>query len=244
VAAATTPGAEPSWSAIGRSSDPASDPVSFPPGFFDRGDAEADREFYASPRLVTHIDDRAITAVGLLYEELGVPDGDVLDLMSSWVSHLPRRARSLCALGMNTEELAANPMATSTVQQDLNECQPLPFPDASFDSALCCVSVDYLTAPLQVFGEVWRVLRPSGPFVCTFSNRLFPTKAIQGWLYATDAERVRIVEEYFRRSGPWDRVAARICVHPDGRGDPLYAVWGHRPGPGLVDPSLSPLASA
>ncbi|MHB1444781.1 MAG: class I SAM-dependent methyltransferase [Acidimicrobiales bacterium] len=214
--------------------------MNFPSGFFDRSDPETDRAFYAVPRLVTHIDDRAIAAVGALYEELGVPDGDVLDLMSSWVSHLPRRPRSLCALGMNVQELAANPMATSTLQHDLNEHQQLPFPDASFDSVLCCVSVDYLIAPLQVFADALRVLRPGGVFVCTFSNRLFPTKAIRGWLYATDSERVRIVEEYFRRSGPWDGLMSRACLPPDGPGDPLYAVWARRRGPGLVDPASVP----
>jgi len=214
--------------------------VNFPSGFFDRSDPETDRAFYASPRFVTHIDDRAIAAVAALYEELGVPEGDVLDLMSSWVSHLPRRPKSLCALGMNVQELAANPMATSALQHDLNERQQLPLPDASFDSVLCCVSVDYLTAPLEVFSETLRVLRPGGLFVCTFSNRLFPTKAIRGWLYASDLERVGIVEEYFRRSGPWDGPMSRTCLRPDGLGDPLYAVWARRPGPDLVDPASVP----
>ena len=241
MAAAITPGAG-RWSyATGRSSDPARDPVSFPPGFFDRSDSEADQEFYSSPRFVTHIDDRAIAAVGALYDELGVPDGDVLDLMSSWVSHLPRPPRSLCALGMNAEELASNPMATSTVTQDLNRRSRLPFPDGGFDSVLCCVSVDYLTAPLDVFAEVFRVLRPSGVFIATFSNRLFPTKAIRGWLYANDGERVRIAEEYFRRSGPWEVPVSRTCIHADGLGDPLYAVWARKPGASLVDPTRGPL---
>ena len=218
--------------------------MNFPAGFFDRADPEADRTFYAAPRFVTHIDEGAIAAVGALYEELGVPDGDVLDLMSSWVSHLPRRPKSLCALGMNGQELAANRMATSTLQQDLNERQQLPFPDASFDSVLCCVSVDYLTAPLEVFAEVLRVLRPRGVFVCTFSNRLFPTKAIRGWLYATDRERVRIVEEYFGQSGPWEEPMSRTCRPPDGLGDPLYAIWARRHGGDLVDPASVPFGRA
>ena len=94
--------------------------MSFPPGFFDRSDDSADRIFYAVPRLVTHIDDEAIAGVGDLYEEMGVSDGDALDLMSSWISHLPRPPRSLTVLGMNAEELDANPMATERVVRDLN----------------------------------------------------------------------------------------------------------------------------
>ena len=63
-----------------------SPPMDFPPGFFDRADASSDAAFYRPLRLVTHIDDGAIAAVGALYDELGI-DGEVLDLMSSWVSH-------------------------------------------------------------------------------------------------------------------------------------------------------------
>lgn len=202
--------------------------MSFPPGFFDRSDPTADRIFYAVPRLVTHIDDEAIAGVGALYEEMGVPDGDVLDLMSSWISHLPRPPRSLTVLGMNAEELEANPMATARVVRDLNSEPTLPLPDATFDSVLCCVSVDYLVRPLEVFAEVHRVLRPEGRFLCTFSNRLFPTKAIRGWLYASDRQRIAIVEEYFRASAPWSEVRSVVCIPPGGPTDPLYAVWGAR----------------
>ena len=177
---------------------------------------------------MTHIDDEAIAAVGDLYEEMGVSDGDVLDLMSSWISHLRRPPRSLTVLGMNAEELDANPMATARVVRDLNADPTLPFDDESFESVLCCVSVDYLVRPLEVFAEVHRVLRPEGRFICTFSNRLFPTKAIRAWLYASDGQRVSIVEEYFRSSAPWAEVYSAVRLPPDGPTDPLYAVWGLR----------------
>lgn len=190
---------------------------------------------------MTHIDQRAVEAVGRLYAELDADTGDVLDLMSSWTSHLVRAPRGLCVLGMNREELQANETATARVVQDLNQDPLLPFPDARFDSVLCCVSVDYLTRPLQVFNEVGRVLRPGGIFLCTFSNRMFPTKAIRGWLYATDDERVRTVEEYFRLTGPWHRVQSRICIRPDREGDPLYAVWAERSGTAVVDVGGRPL---
>jgi SAM-dependent methyltransferase len=208
--------------------------VTFPPGFFDRSDATTDRIFYSVPRLVTHIDDAAIGGVGDLYEELGVHDGDVLDLMSSWVSHLRHPPTSLTVLGMNAEELTANPLATATVVRDLNSEPGLPFPDATFDSVLCCVSVDYLVRPLEVFQEVHRVLVLGGRFICTFSNRLFPTKAIRGWLYASDPERMAIVEEYFRSSARWGEVHSGVRIPPGGPGDPLYAVWGVRSQPGPV----------
>ena len=130
----------------------------FPPGFFDRSDPAPDAEFYAPARLVTHIDDAAIAAVGTLYEELGI-DGDVLDLMGSWVSHFRRAPERLTVLGMNAAELAANPAARSTVVHDLNATPALPFPDDAFDAAVCCVSVDYLVRPIEVFADVARVVR-------------------------------------------------------------------------------------
>jgi SAM-dependent methyltransferase len=202
-------------------------PAAFPPWFFDRADATPDANFYSWPRLVAHIDDGAIAAVGALYEELGV-DGDVLDLMGSWVSHFRRAPSHLTVLGMNAEELAANPMAAATVVHDLNADPVLPFDDSSFDAAVCCVSVDYLVRPVEVFAEVARVVRRGGPFVCTFSNRCFPTKAVRGWLLATDDERCAIVRGYFALAGGWDEPRASPQVPPGRPSDPLWAVWARR----------------
>jgi SAM-dependent methyltransferase len=199
----------------------------FPPGFFDRVDEGNDAVFYAPPRLVTHIDDGAIAAVGALYDELGI-SGAVLDLMSSWVSHFRTQPRRLVVLGMNAAELEANPMAADRIVHDLNTDPRIPLPDESVDDAVCCVSVDYLTAPIDVFRDVARVLRPAGRFVVTFSNRLFPTKAVRGWLYASDDDHCRIVAEYFAESRVFARTTVSRRTPPDHRGDPLFAVWAAR----------------
>jgi SAM-dependent methyltransferase len=199
----------------------------FPSWFFHRSDPGPDPTFYGWPRLVTHIDDGAIEAVGTLYEELGL-DGDVLDLMSSWVSHFRQLPRSLTVLGMNGEELAANPLASAVVVHDLNEDPTMPFADASFDAVVCCVSVDYLVRPIEVFAEVARVLRPGGRYVTTFSNRCFPTKAIRGWLMADDDERCRIVGTYFERAGGFEPATIERRTPLGHRGDPLFAVWASR----------------
>ena len=182
---------------------------------------------------MTHIDDAAISAVGVLYDELAVT-GTVLDLMGSWVSHFRHPPAHLTVLGMNDEELRANPEAHATVVHDLNEQPRLPFADDTFDAVVCCVSVDYLTRPVEVFADVARVTRPGGPFVCTFSNRLFPTKAIRGWLQSTDEQHVAIVSRYFELAGGWSEPVARRRTPPGHRGDPLFAVWAfatsRRPG--------------
>jgi len=156
------------------------DDAAFPADFFDRADQSSDANFYRSPRLVTHIDGHAISAVGALYQELGIT-GTVLDLMGSWVSHF-LEPPNLTVLGMNNEELVANPQASDTVIHDLNVDPNLPFESDSFDAAVCCVSVDYLIRPVEVFADVARVLRPGGLFVCTFSNRCFPSKRLFGKL--------------------------------------------------------------
>ena len=208
----------------------------FPPGFFAREDESADSTFYRPPRLVTHIDDGAIDAVSDLYAELGV-DGAageprrVLDLMSSWVSHLRVAPSELVVLGMNAAELEANPQAQERVVRDLNVDPTLPFADASFDAVLCCVSVDYLVRPVEVLREAARVLRPGAPVVLTFSNRCFPTKAIAGWLYAADDEaRASIVAAYVRLAGGFSEpeVSLRTPTGRRYRGDPLYAVVARR----------------
>ena len=203
----------------------------YPDGFFERGDPASDAIFYLPPRLVTHIDDAAINAVSELYAELGI-DGSsgnrwrVLDLMSSWVSHLRAAPDELVVLGMNASELAANSMATERIVQDLNTDPVLPFADESFDAVLCCVSIDYLVRPVAVLRDAARVLRPEGLIVITFSNRCFPTKAIRGWLETDDEGRGAIVIDYLRRAGGFDeaRLSLRTPASRGYRGDPLYAV--------------------
>jgi SAM-dependent methyltransferase len=199
----------------------------FREGFFGRVDDGPDGEFYAVPRLVTHIDDDAIAAVGALYDELGIT-GEVLDLMSSWVSHFRVPPARLIVLGMNEHELRANQAAAERIVHDLNADPRIPLPDESVDDAVCCASVDYLTRPVEVLRDVARVLRPGGRLVCTFSNRVFPTKAIRGWLQATDEQRRAIVVEYFERSGVFEAATAALRTPPDHPGDPLSAVWSTR----------------
>ena len=152
--------------------------------------------------------------------------------MGSWVSHFRTPPARLTVLGMNADELAANPAAAATVVHDLNADPVLPFGDESFDAVVCCVSVDYLVQPVPVFREVGRVLRPGGAFVCTFSNRLFLTKATRGWLTTTDEGRMAIVARYFTESGGWAEAVRERRTSLTHRGDPLFAVWARRSASG------------
>lgn len=196
----------------------------FPAGAFDRVDESDDSAFYAPPRLVTHIDEGAIAALTDCYRGLLPRGGAVLDLMSSWVSHLPPEIDlSECVgHGMNEAELAANPRLTRRFVQDLNRDPALPLDDAAFDAVLCCVSVQYLQRPVEVFAEVRRVLRPGAPFVVSFSNRCFPTKAVAIWRSLDPPRQAGLVGTYAERAG-FAGVEARLLA--DGRSsDPLIAV--------------------
>ncbi len=204
-----------------------------PPGAFRRVDETPDAGFYRQPRLVTHIDEAALAAVTQLYRERFPAEGAILDLMSSWVSHLPPevRYRHVVGLGMNRAELAANPRLDACTVQDLNREPDLPFADGAFDGAGICVSIQYLTQPVAVLREVGRALRPGAPVVITFSNRCFPTKAVAAWRMLDDAGHVSLVEGYLRAAGTWTDVEA-LDRSPGSPGtDPLYAVVGRSLGP-------------
>lgn len=197
-----------------------------PADAFARVDESDDADFYGPIRLVTHIDDGAIAALADFYGAQLPQDGVLLDLMSSWVSHLPEdlAVAELVGHGMNAEELAANPRLTRWFVQDLNRDPVLPLDDAHFDGAMCCVSVQYLQKPVEVFAEVRRVLKPGAPFIVSFSNRCFPTKAVAIWRGLDLSRHAGLVRLYFDRAG-FSGIVVRGLA--DGRyGDPLVVVMG------------------
>jgi SAM-dependent methyltransferase len=208
----------------------------FPTGFFRRIDESSDHDFYREPRFVTHLDHATIEALTTAYRELVPAGGRVLDLMSSWVSHLPPDVEyaHVCGLGMNAAELERNPQLKEHVVHDLNSDPTLPFPDGAFDAVLNSLSVQYLTRPVAVFAEVRRVLRPGGRYLVAFSHRLFPTKAVAGWQALEMDERARLVTAYFALSRGWTRPTF-LERSPPGA-DPLHLVFAERAG----DPASAP----
>jgi hypothetical protein len=198
----------------------------FPPAAFDRIDESDDALFYRPPRLVTHIDDQAIAALRDFYGEVLQPGWKVLDLMSSWVSHLPDdlELAEVIGHGMNETELAANPRLTRHFIQDLNCKAELPLETDSLDAALCCVSVQYLCQPVTVFREVLRALKPGAPFIVSYSNRCFPTKAVAIWRSLDLREHASLIGDYLRRAG-FGGIEAKVLAN-GMHGDPLIAVVG------------------
>ncbi len=216
---------------------------------FAREDDSADSRFYAEPRLVQHLDAACRAAINELYGRLLRPGGCVLDLMASWDSHLPEAASDLhvAGLGMNPEELAANPRLRERVVTDLNEREVLPWGDARFDVVLCTASIEYLIRPREVLAEARRVLRPDGTCVLTFSDRWFPPKAIRLWSRLHPFERLGFALALLHDAGFVDLRSETLRglmrpeddKHIDQRNysDPLFAVWGRATNADIQPPT-------
>ncbi len=203
-----------------------------PKDAFRKEDEAPDHIFYTAPRFDTHIDAKATAAVTELYRGLFPAGGTILDLMSSWVSHLPRDVtyRDVIGHGMNELELKANPRFSRFFLQDLNENQKLPLEDTSVDAAAICVSIQYLQQPVAVLREVARVLKKDAPLAITFSNRCFPTKAVAIWQALDDAGHQRLVALYLAEAG-FAQIENLTLIPPGQGSDPLYAVIGRAAGP-------------
>ena len=223
--------------------NPPADPVAAYLGLdgLARQDEAADAQFYGPPRLIQHLDAACRAEITRIYGGVLGPGARVLDLMTSWDSHLPESAGDLhvAGLGMNREELAANPRLAERVVKDLNERPELPWGDGVFDTVLCTASVEYLLHPRAVLAEVRRVLRPGGVFAVSFSDRWFPTKAIRIWSELHPFERLGMVLSLFRLAGfvELETHTLRGLKRPEDDkyadqrafADPLFAVWGRTP---------------
>lgn len=202
-------------------------------------DDSDDNLFYSFPRFVTHVDDGFIQQLTDLYRERLKPNTRILDLMSSWVSHLPDEVEfaHVEGHGMNEEELARNPRLNHYFLQDLNKNPQLPLPDSDFDAVINCVSVQYLQYPEAIFSEIYRILKPGGIAIISFSNRMFYQKAITAWRDGSETSRVELVRRYFQSVSGFStpEIIIRASTAPSvlqwlgaGGGDPFYAAIASR----------------
>jgi Methyltransferase domain len=205
--------------------------LGLPPGAFAKIDADEDELFYEPPRLVYHIDEHAVAVLTEFYRRVLPAGGVLLDLMSSWVSHLPPELEfaEVIGHGMNPAELAANPRLSRWFVQNLNRDPALPLADASIDAATICVSIQYLQQPVGVLRELARVLRPGAPVVISFSNRCFWTKAVAVWRALDDPGHARLVEQYLRRAMFESVETHRLSEWVEDEQDPMVAVVGRTP---------------
>ncbi|MBD2353362.1 methyltransferase domain-containing protein [Tolypothrix sp. FACHB-123] len=198
-----------------------------------------DNLFYNYPRFVTHVDEGFIKQLTDIYRQRLKPNTRILDMMSSWVSHLPPEMQfsHVEGHGLNAEELARNPQLNHYFVQNLNDNPQLPLPDGDFDAVLNCVSVQYIQYPEAAFSEIHRILKPGGVAIMSFSNRMFYQKAIQAWRDGTEDSRVELVKSYFASVPGFS--TPEVIVHKSTMpnilqwlgapgGDPFYAVIAYR----------------
>jgi SAM-dependent methyltransferase len=196
-------------------------------------------------RLVQHLDSTASENNTDIFRQRLRPGMRVLDLMSSWVSHLPADVGDLqvTGLGMNAEELAQNPQLAERIIHDLNLDPVLPYADREFDAAVCTASIEYLIQPVEVLRALGRVLKPGAPAVITFSDRCFPARVIAQWGGQHPFERMALILEYLHAAGSFTGPATEsVRGHPRPAGDryadqlrlsdPVFAVWGQVTGNG------------
>jgi SAM-dependent methyltransferase len=229
----------------------------YPSDAFSRLDETNDQVFYARDRFVSHLDSLALSTIEKLIGELVVEKSPViLDLMAGWDSHIPTTLNpsKLIGLGLNENELKQNEALSEYVIHDLNENPKLPFPDKTFDVVINTVSVDYMTKPVDVFRDVGRILKPGGLFLVTFSNRLFPQKAVKIWKESGEEERVLLVEGFFRDAGLFEKPTLFLSkgkprprddkyAHMGIPSDPVYALYAERTGGGASSGKNRPIVS-
>ena len=210
---------------------------------FKRANEESDANFYLIPRMINHLDNIAIKQVKSIYSRLLSPGIKILDLMSSWTSHLPETL-SYCevtGLGMNKEELQKNQQLSNFVVHDLNRNPVLPFKNNEFDAVICTASIEYLTQPIEVMTEVARVTKPGGIFITTFSDRWFPGKEILPWADMHNFERLGFVLDLYMKSGEFQHLHTESIrglprslndphIAEKRLSDPIFAVWGSKKG--------------
>jgi len=206
---------------------------------FSRNNEEIDSIFYKTPRFINHIDAAAQNHVQNIYSRLLSSGSKILDLMSSWVSHIPSNIQDYKAvgLGMNEEELKANRQLSDYVVHNLNLYPSLPFGNNEFDAVICTMSIEYLTQPLEIIKEVARVTKNGGLFITTFSDRWFQGKEIQPWSEMQPFERLGLVLDYYRKAASFTNLHTETVrgysrpiddkhIHERITSDPIFAVWG------------------
>jgi SAM-dependent methyltransferase len=210
-----------------------------------RLDESNDKEYYKSPRFTEHIDKDAVNSLIKLHDKL-IKDTaislyndnnhmlSILDICASHVSHLPstynkeqaiKNNAVIVGIGMNNDELVANPALTSSYVIDLNESPTmLGIPDNTFDLVLLQLSIDYLIHPIDVLKEAGRVLKTNGRIVISFSNRLFFDKAISAWSGKADIDHIELVGRYLLATKKYGTPIAIDATVSKSNVDPLYAV--------------------
>tara|TARA_Y100001968_G_scaffold324086_1_gene362776 strand:- start:137 stop:787 length:651 start_codon:yes stop_codon:yes gene_type:complete len=166
-------------------------------------DLTDDHVFYQNPRYVHHISDEFRNRLTNLYSHYLLDHHVILDLMSSWVSHLPSNTKykKVIGHGMNEAELSSNKRLDWFWVQNLNKTQNMPIEDSTIDVGLIVAGWQYLQYPEEVSLELSRIIKPDSLLIISFTNRAFWTKAPNIWTYSSDEKRIKYVKSVLSDNG-------------------------------------------
>ena len=166
-------------------------------------DYSDDQIFYKQPRYVHHLSDSFRTRLTNLYSQYLLNHYVILDLMSSWVSHLPSNTRykKVIGHGMNEAELSSNKRLDTFWVQNLNKIQKMPIEDSSIDVGLIVAGWQYLQYPEKVSLELSRIIKSNSLLIISFTNRAFWSKAPNIWTYSSEEKRIEYVTSVLSANG-------------------------------------------
>jgi len=166
-------------------------------------DIADDEIFYQRPKYVHHLSDSFRNRLTNLYSEYLLSHHVILDLMSSWVSHLPSdiRYKKVIGHGLNEAELSSNNRLDRFWIQNLNKTQNMPIEDSSVDVGLVVAGWQYLQYPEKVSLELSRIIKSESLLIISFTNRAFWTKAPNIWTYSSEEKRVEYVNSVLAANG-------------------------------------------
>ena len=162
-----------------------------------------DQIFYQQPRYVHHLSDSFRSRLRHLYLNYLHKHYVILDLMSSWVSHLPEDItfKKVIGHGMNEAELSSNKRLDRFWIQNLNQTQNMPIESSSVDAGLIVAGWQYLQYPEKVALELSRIIKTDSLLIISFTNRAFWTKAPNIWTYSSEDGRVEYVSSVLMENG-------------------------------------------
>ena len=166
-------------------------------------DTSDDQIFYQQPRYVHHLSEPFRSRLTSLYSEYLLKHHVILDLMSSWVSHLPTniRYKKVIGHGLNEAELITNKRLDRFWIQNLNKTQNMPIEDSCIDVGLIVAGWQYLQYPEKVSLELSRIIKPDSFLIISFTNRAFWTKSPNIWTYSSEENRMEYVNSVLTSSG-------------------------------------------
>ena len=170
-------------------------------------DNSDDKTFYYQPRFVHHLSVSFRDRLTNLYSNYLCNHHIILDLMSSWVSHLPsnNKFKKVIGHGMNESELKSNNRLDSYWIQDLNKNQRMPIEDSTVDIGLIVAGWQYLQYPEKVSSELSRIIKRDSLLIISFTNRAFWTKSPHIWTNSSELERIEYVKSVLSDNG-WSLV--------------------------------------